>query len=144
LTEVLVTITIAAILAAVATPSFREFIATQRVKNASFEVMSMLTLTRSEAIKRNSTATLSGLGTTSLVITAGGAIIQQRESFANLTLICKSGGTVVTCTDVVYANNGRLQAITPSIEISSAASAQISCIGIDPSGRPTSKKGACG
>lgn len=143
MTELLVVITIAAILAAVATPSFREFIAAQRVKTAAFDVMSMLTLTRSEAIKRNNVATLSGMDSGNLQITAGGGIIQQREPFTNLQLTCKSGGTTVACTDVVYTGNGRLQAITPSIEISSTASNQISCIRIDPSGSPSSKKGGC-
>lgn len=139
LTELLVTVAVAAILAALAVPFSREFIAGQRVKTASFEVMSMLTLTRSEAIKRNSTATLSGLDAGNLVITAGGVMIQQREPFTNVTLTCKSGN----CTDVVYTGNGRLQSTETSIEISSTASSQISCIKIDPSGRPNSKKGAC-
>jgi len=143
LVELLVTIIIVAILAALAAPSFREFVASQRVKTASFDVMSLLTLARSEAIKRNSSVTLGGVGSGSLQITAGGVIIQQRERLINLTLTCKSGGAEVACTDVVYGGNGRLQAISPSIEIGSPASSQKSCIKIDPSGRPASRQGAC-
>lgn len=143
LTELLLTIMVAAILAALAAPSFREFIANQRVKTASFDVMSMLTLARSEAIKRNATATLSGLGSGAMQIASEGVVVQQHEPFLKLTLTCKSGGTAVACTDVVYAANGRLQVAVPSIEISAAAGTQTSCIKIDLSGRPTSKPGAC-
>lgn len=143
LTELLLTLAIAAILATLAAPSFREFIADQRVRSASFDVMSMLTMARSEAIKRNSSVILSGIGSGTLQITAGGVVIQQREALLNLTLTCKSGGTQVTCADVIYSGNGRLQAVSPAIEISSPASTQMSCIRVDLSGRPTSKQGAC-
>jgi type IV fimbrial biogenesis protein FimT len=143
LVELLVTVVVVAILAAAAMPSFREFIASQRVKTASFDLMSMLTLARSEAIKRNSTATFSGVGSGAPAVAAGGVTIRQHEPFVNLTLTCKTGGTQVACSDVTYLGNGRLAAAAPSIEIGSPASDQRSCIMIDPSGRPTSKQGAC-
>ncbi len=143
LIELLLTLAVVAVLAVLAGPAFREFVANQRVKTASFDLMSMLTMARSEAIKRNSTATLGGITSGSLQITSGGMVVQQREPFVNLTLTCKSGGTTVTCTDVVYGGNGRLQASVPAIEISSAATSRKSCIKIDPSGRPTSERGAC-
>lgn len=141
--ELMLTVLIVAIIATLSAPSFREFVANQRVKTAAFDVMSMLTVARSEAIKRNSSVVLSGVGTGALQITAGGVLIQQREPLINLTLTCKSGGTEVTCADVVYAANGRLQTVTPAIQIGSPASTQMSCIRIDLSGRPTSKQGAC-
>ncbi len=143
LVELLVTVFVVAILAAAALPSFREFIVSQRVKTASFDLMSMLTLARSEAIKRNNNATLSGVGSGAPTVTAGGVTIRQHEPFTNLTLTCKSGGMQVACTDVTYLGSGRLAAATPSIEISSPPSDQWSCITIDPSGRPASKQGSC-
>ena len=54
LIELLVVVTIAAIFAALAAPAFGSFIAGQRVKTASYDVWSILTLARSEALKRNS------------------------------------------------------------------------------------------
>jgi len=54
LTELMVKVTIAAILLAIGIPSFRSFILGQRVKTASFDTVYTLTLARSEAIKRNS------------------------------------------------------------------------------------------
>lgn len=145
LIELLITITIVGILAAVALPSFRSFVAQQRIKTASFDLMSMLTLARSEAIKRNANVSFGGLGTGNLVIAAvdSGTVIQQREPFAGLTLTCKTGGATVVCADVVYLGSGRLQSVPPSMEISSAASNQMRCISIDLSGRPASKKAAC-
>ena len=143
LIELLITITIVGILAAVALPNFRSFVAQQRIKTASFDLMSMLTLARSEAIKRNANVTLSGIGSGNLVIAAG-VTLQQREPFAGLTLTCKdTGGAAVACADVVYLGSGRLQSVPPSIEISGAASNQVRCISIDLSGRPASKKAAC-
>lgn len=146
LIELLITITIVGILAAVALPSFRSFVAQQRIKTASFDLMSMLTLARSEAIKRNANVSFGGLGTGNLVIAVvdSGTVIQQREPFAGLTLTCKdTGGATVACADVVYLGSGRLQSAPPSMEISSAASNQMRCISIDLSGRPASKKAAC-
>ena len=49
LIELMVTIAIAAILATLAAPSFREYIVSQRIKNASFDLFTALTLARSEA-----------------------------------------------------------------------------------------------
>lgn len=144
LIELLITIAIVGILAAVALPSFRSFVAQQRIKTASFDLMSMLTLARSEAIKRNADVTLSGIGSGNLEIKAGTVTLQQREPFAGLTLTCKgTGGATVACADVVYIGSGRLQSAPPSIEISGAASNQVRCISIDLSGRPASKKAAC-
>lgn len=145
LIELLITIAIVGILAAAALPSFRSFVAQQRIKTASFDLMSMLTLARSEAIKRNANVSLGGLGSGNLVITVvdSGTVIQQREPFAGLTLTCKTGGATVACADVVYIGSGRLQSAPPSIEISGAASNQVRCISIDLSGRPASKKAAC-
>lgn len=58
LTELLVVITVAGILATIAIPSFKSLSQSQRVKNASFELYSSLSLARSEAIKRNNDVTM--------------------------------------------------------------------------------------
>lgn len=142
LIELLVTIAILGILTSLALPSFRGFVAGQRIKTASFDLMSMLTLARSEALKRNANVTLSGLGG-SMVITVGGITLQQHETFAGVTLTCKTAGVTTPCTSVVYTGSGRLQATPPSVELSSTSSSQVRCISIDLSGRPTSKKVAC-
>jgi type IV fimbrial biogenesis protein FimT len=58
LVELMVTVVVAAILAVVAVPSFTSFTLNQRVKATSFELVSVLTYVRSEAIKRNDEITL--------------------------------------------------------------------------------------
>ncbi|MGH8670495.1 MAG: pilus assembly FimT family protein, partial [Burkholderiales bacterium] len=53
LIELLIVISIAAILVTVGIPSFREFIADQRVRVAASDLAGELSLVRAEAIKRN-------------------------------------------------------------------------------------------
>jgi type IV fimbrial biogenesis protein FimT len=153
LAELLITIVIVGILAATAVPSYREFVAGQRIKTASFDIMAVLTLARSEAIKRNASATAPVM-----LVPTGGA-------WANGWTVTEPGGTVlsrqsalpgvtitVTCTgvcpdEVAYWGNGRLTetdpAKAPSFEIGSASSTQMRCISIDLSGRPNVKVGGC-
>ena len=53
LLELMVTVAVAAILATLAAPSFRQYILNQRIKSASYDLISALSLARSEAITRN-------------------------------------------------------------------------------------------
>lgn len=159
LVELLVTIVIVAILAAAAVPSYREFVAGQRIKTASFDIMAVLTLARSEAIKRNASA-----ATPVTVIPAGGAwangwavaapdgtVLSQQSALNGVTVTCKSGtpAATVACPagGFAYQGNGRLtaavQADAPSLEISSTSNTSVRCISIDLSGRPNVKVGSC-
>lgn len=52
LIELVTSITVLAIIVGLALPSFREFVANQRIRNASFDLMAALTLARSEAVTR--------------------------------------------------------------------------------------------
>ncbi len=151
LVELLITIAIVAILASLATPSYREFVAGQRIKTASFDIMSALTLARSEAIKRAAQVTVTPTGGAWTngwsVMAPDGTTLNQQSALSGLSIICKSGSpsATVTCPagGLAYAGNGRLSAATPSFEISSTSSTAVRCISIDLSGRPNSKVGAC-
>ena len=57
-TEMLIVVAIMGILAAIATPYMGDMIRRQRIKTAAFDVFSSLAFARSEAIKRNTTVTL--------------------------------------------------------------------------------------
>lgn len=146
LTELLVVMVIVGILAAAAFPFFGSFLAQQRIKTASFDVISSLTLARSEAIKRNGSVDMTptnGNWQNGWTITFGGTVLGQQTALAGLVVTCKSGAAVITpCPTVTYAGNGRVSGST-SIEISSASSGDKRCIGIDLSGRPNSKKTSC-
>jgi type IV fimbrial biogenesis protein FimT len=152
LVELLTTIIIIGVLASIALPSFRTFTAGQRIKNASFDLSSMITLTRSEAIKRNANVTLKlDPLTNTFKITATGIAtpIRTQEMFTGVSLNCidTTTHTATTCptTGIVYGGNGRLVSAFGPLQISSInnSTTDTRCISIDLSGRPNSKKGNC-
>ena len=140
LIELLVTIAIASILASLAVPSFRGFIAGQSIKTASFDIMSTLSMARSEAIKRNANVTVDSDGqffTVTTIDPATSATLTLQKQEVPAGVIFTGGGAVV------YGGNGRLASAFTPVQISSTASTSVRCISIDLSGRPNSKKGAC-
>ena len=135
LIELLFTIAIAAIFAALAAPSFRDFIAGQRVKTASYDISYTLTYARSEAIKRNLNVILAPTNSAwqnGWTITAGtgGPTLGQHEAFADLTITGPA-------TSLTYNSSGRLMAVVNPFAISSSASSSVSprCVSIDLSGQ---------
>lgn len=146
--ELLITITIAGILAATAIPSFRSYLAWQSIKNNSFDMISSFNLARSEAIMRNANVTITpiaGVWTNGwAVTTVGGTTLSQQDSLSGVTITCISAGAVTTCpATLTYAGNGRLTVAIPSFLLSSTATSIVSCINIGLSGRPNSKATAC-
>lgn len=143
LIELMVTLVIAAIFAALATPSFRDLVAGQRVKTAAYDISYTLTGVRSEALKRNLNVVLApGTGgwQNGWTITAGvgGPTLGRHEVFSDLTI---SG----PATNLTYNSSGRLIAAVTPFTVSSSVSSKVSsrCISIDLSGLPNSKAGAC-
>lgn len=150
LIELLITIMVIGVLAALALPSFGSFVAQQRIKTASFDIISMLTLARSEAIKRNTNINVTPTGGSwqnGWTVAVGGTTLSQQAALSGLTVTCKSGAAVVTpCPVITYNSNGRISGTTSqSIEISSTATTGnwVRCISTDLSGRPNSKKASC-
>lgn len=143
LIELLVSISIAAVFAALAVPSFRDFIAGQRVKTAAYDISYTLTGARSEALKRNLNVILApGTGGWqngwTMTADGGGPTIGQHEAFADLTI---SG----PASSVIYNSSGRLTAAVTPFTVSSSVSSSVPvrCVSIDLSGLPSSKTGAC-
>ena len=140
LIELLFVIAIVAIFAAVAGPSFRDFIAAQRIKTASYDISYTLTYARSEAMKRNSQvvfAPTAGGWQSGWTVKNGTVTLAQHEPFAALGL---SGPTSLT-----YNSSGRLTAAVPPFAVTSDVSGNVTprCISVSLSGLPTSKAGAC-
>jgi type IV fimbrial biogenesis protein FimT len=148
LIELIVTVAIVAVLAALAGPSFREYIAAQRIKNASFDLMSALAFTRSEALKRNANIHLCAGGTdwaSGWTIRIGaadcsGTALRTQNPFTGLALT--NSATLATLT---YGNDGRPAATTAfNIALPSPISGvNPRCVTIDLSGTARSNVGAC-
>ena len=145
--ELLLTILIIGILTAAALPAFSSFIAEQRIKTVSFDIMSSLILARSESIKRNTPITVTRKSGTPWIsgwdVLFGTVSLNERSPISGLIITCKNGSTTTDCVDITYRVNGRLAANIPSFELSHASTSNLRCISIDLSGRPNSKVGAC-
>lgn len=142
MTEIIVVVVIVAILAAMAAPSMSAMLKRQRVKNAAFDVFAGLVLARSEAIKRNTTVTVSpnaGDWTKGWTATeaAGGTVVARQDPYTNIT--------IAGPTNVVFTGAGRLAAAVTSFDLSATnvAATSFRCVSVDLSGRPVSKEGAC-
>lgn len=142
LIELMITVAILVILAAVATPSMTKLIATQRVKSAAGDLHMALLKTRSEAIKRNAAVTLKaatgGWG-------SGWTVVDPANPSGTplLSHTSPSGVSVTTSvTDVVYNGTGRTTAGTGSFVFSASNTDLSRCVSIDASGRPYAKEGS--
>ncbi len=152
--ELMVTLAVLMILTTAALPSFRSFIVSQRIKTASFDIVSSLLMARSEAVKRNANVDVTPTNASWLNgwrVAAGPSILKRQDPLSNgVTVKCYTGTTLVLCSTITYISQGRLvPTLAPqSIQINSSDPAAASnvtsrCITIDPSGRPLSKKASC-
>jgi len=141
LIELIVALSVMAILLAIAVPSFQEFIRGQRVKTTSFDVFAALNYARSEALKRNGDVTLTPVSSNwanGWGITAASSTLRTQASQTSSVLI--TGPASIT-----YGRDGRANA-NATIQVDanpSTASILSRCISLDLSGRPNSKKGSC-
>lgn len=141
LIELMVTITIAGILLGIGVPSLRGFVAGQRVKTASYDISSVLTYARSEALKRNADVVITpntGGWQNGWSVVAGTSTLNQHEAFSGLTISGPTG-------NATYASNGRLKAAVTGFNISASGTTGIPsrCVSVSLSGVPSSSKGGC-
>lgn len=141
LAELLIVVTVLAVLVAAGLPSFAEFVRNQRVKTASFDLFSSLVLARSEAITRNASVTMapitSGSWTSGWTVSdSSGTVIRTLGAVPNVTI---SGPATVQ-----FRGSGRLSAtVTPFQLSASGTTVTTRCITIDLSGRAHTKAVAC-
>jgi len=165
LIELMITIIVLAILTTAALPAFRSFIMSQRIKTASFDLMALLTFTRSEAIKRNANVTLGSDGAAfntgaNFLVTFGATTLKTQAMASGMQIDCvnMTTRTYAACPNggITYAANGRLTTTSgqafpsgsPALELHPVNIAEIPdmywrCITVDLSGRPNAKKGRC-
>lgn len=133
---------IVGVLATIAIPSFTSLSQSQRVKNASMDFYSLLTIARSEAIKRNADVNVT-LSTDRIDVTlAGGTLLYSK--FAPKKVVITSAVSVIT-----YKRTGRTTSGSPTFQIdieeatAGSPSDYVRCVTIGLSGMPNARLGAC-
>jgi type IV fimbrial biogenesis protein FimT len=140
--ELLITLTIVGVLAALAGPSFRTLTVSQRIKAAGSDLMTSMTLARSEAVKQNGDVTVTPVGGTwdkGWTISGSGGAVKKQSSYSNLTI---TGPTSIT-----YNRSGRVTTTSIlSFQINDSASGstiQGRCVTLGLTGQPSTKAGSC-
>ena len=147
LIELMVSVSVLAILAALAAPAMAGFIASQRIRAMATNLNLALVKARSEAVKQNTSVTLSPLSTS---WASGWQILDPTAPTTNPALDTWSAkGTVAVTTSpsgltqVVFNANGRVAATTSiSFVFTASATNDARCVSVDTSGRPYSKVGS--
>jgi len=135
MTELVVTVALAAILGTIAAPAFNGMIATQRARTFAADMYATLAKTRSEALTLNNSVTLQA--------NAGGWMNGWQMLDANNNVLdnhaAATGVTVVGPATVTYRASGRLPAgVAPVFVISTTSGATVhyQCVSVDLGGRP--------
>jgi len=157
LIEMLVVLTVVGILATIALPNFKSLMQSQRVKNASYELYSGISLTRSEAIKRNSNATMPVFmavamnaknepGWSISATTASGVVPIDTQAYISGVAMTITG--LAAPVKIIYSGNGRTTsaaAVKFQIDASGVTTPTpfVRCVTIELSGMPRIRQGAC-
>ena len=141
LVELMIVVTLMAVMLGIAAPSFRDFMAGQRVKTAAGEYSSTLVQARSEAIKRNASvtvtpATLSASGwSQGWTVAVGVTPLVTQDAYTGLTF--EGSATAIT-----YLGTGRLSAPATTMKVTADHADSCMNVAIDLSGMPRSTKTA--
>ncbi len=141
LIELMTVIAVASVMMAVGIPSFKSFVAGQRVKTTTGEFASAAVFARSEAIKRNAEVGLfaaDGGWVNGWSVKVGTTSLSVQEAYPGVSM-----SSVVT--EVVYLGSGRLkeQALATTLQVSGAGTDAVRCVAFDLSGLPKTRLGAC-
>ena len=146
LIEMMVVIGIVGILAAIAAPQMGAMIKRQRIKTAAFDVFASLTYARSEAIKRNTTVTMTPVSSDWAkgwqITDANSTVLRDQKGWDNLTV---TGPATVAFSGAgrLSAGSGTDFALTGGSYGAAVQASDYRCIKLDLSGRAVSKEGVC-
>jgi type IV fimbrial biogenesis protein FimT len=140
--EILFVVMLLAVLGSLAAPSFRDFVAAQRIRAASVDLSSALMLARAEAVKRNTSVVLAPQGgswangwTVVAQVTPTPVTVAAHEAFGDLAI---TGPT----TNVTYSANSRVVAPTRFVISSTLVPAVAArCVRVDLSGMSAAASG---
>jgi type IV fimbrial biogenesis protein FimT len=148
LIELFIAMAVAAILATLAAPSFVEYLAAARIRNASYDVVDGLQMARSEAIKRNTAIDMVRTNASSWtggwkvqVPGAPATVLRTQDAYGKVAISDSANISTVT-----FGNDGRpttnatVFKIQPAITV---ASVTPRCVTLSLSGVPSSKVGGC-
>lgn len=134
LPELMMALTISAVLLAVAVPSLSSLVAAQRVKTGSFDLYASLSFARSEAIKRNTVIDITPRGSglaDGWQVLSGSTVLRDQGGLSGISVAGPSG-------TVSFDPDGRLTASgRVNFRLSSARDTHIvpRCVVVDLSGR---------
>lgn len=151
--ELAIVLVILAILVVLAVPSFNSLAVRNRVRSASFDLVTGLMLARSEAIKRGRNVTVAAASSSAWqqgwnvsvpYVSAPGnpavtLFLTKQDAYPSITI-------TGSASSLIYGPTGRLTAgaVSMTVAPSSADSAiESRCISVDLSGMPRSRPGAC-
>lgn len=142
LVELMVVVLVAAILAAVAVPSFTRLAAAQRLKTAATNLQSALLVARAEGIKRNANVDLAPASGSdwrsgwNVKDAASGAILGTYPGAPSLTITGPAS--------VRYQSSGRINAASSaSFKVSSSSINDVRCITLTVTGVPSVTASGC-
>jgi type IV fimbrial biogenesis protein FimT len=144
--EMLVSVSVLAVLAAVAAPSFRNYTAAQSIRTTSFNLTSALMLARSEAIKRNRAVTIAaneGGWQNGWAITAAGSA-EELQSTGPLRGEVFVGPEAPA--SIVFQPTGRVASVgivSVPLSVSQGYATVRRCISLDPGGMPKVTEDDC-
>jgi type IV fimbrial biogenesis protein FimT len=144
LVELMTVISILVVVALLAAPSFRIMLANQRVRNASYDLMSAITLTRSQAIADKSPVTLSSADdgwSAGWTVANGATTYETRQPLSGLAI-----SNTAELDAVTYGRDGR--SITSATKFTIQPDPAIEgvsprCLSISLNGMPSITLGAC-
>ncbi|WP_439107208.1 GspH/FimT family pseudopilin [Congregibacter sp.] len=145
LVELMIVIVIIAILLTVAAPSFRNFVAQQRLRSASMDLRMALTMARSEAVKRNANVTLARIDGD----WSNGWVVQDPVDATVALLTYSLAQDVVVAgpgADITFRPTGRITAGAQTdfdVSVPGVSAAEPSCVQLFVTGRSESEKGSC-
>jgi type IV fimbrial biogenesis protein FimT len=141
LMELLVSITVIAILAAMGIPSFRSLMASQRVRTAATNLQIFLNLTRSEALKRNTNIMLApNQGQWN----AGWQIVVPSSSATLFSAPAVTAITVNGPAAITYTPSGRVtSASAATFKLSSTDTTDIRCVQVTLTGLGVISRSGC-
>lgn len=145
LIELIVVLTISGIFLGLAIPAFREFTASQRVKNAAFDFAAAMLLARSEAVKRNGPVTVTqgtgGWANGWTVAAAGATTLATQDAVNSVTITTNPDPTA----SISFQGNGRLPtgANAVSFQFATANTTAVRCVTVKTDGVTNTTTTSC-